>query len=210
MSKQTYGIALGGSAAVLALLALVPAGTSFLPGGAADPAFYGMAELVHTSADGELLSSHTVHNRLVDTGEEILIYGAFGDLADSKKPTLLCVSDVDHTDTFPADDSLVALHVPSNAFANTSVNTCVTADINTTISSVAIMNATFTPDTNYAFGEVINSITVCNTNMNNSNMQNCVNAGDIFSTVETPQTNATSADDLIGVTYTFNVTSPEN
>ncbi|ABK77226.1 hypothetical protein CENSYa_0593 [Cenarchaeum symbiosum A] len=211
MVKPTVGIALTGFAAVFALLALTPASASFFPADQADsPVLFGMAELVHKNVDGEVLSSQTVHNQLLDSGESILIRGAFGptNLDESDQPAAICIGDAEATDV--TEDAVAADFVPALAFADSGESTCIlTNNVDstdtTTDTSQAVLRANFT-DANIAAGETITSLVICTNSLDNSN-DNCSTLGEAFAVVIVPQPTLVNADDMVEVTYTFDLTS---
>ncbi|ABK78140.1 hypothetical protein CENSYa_1518 [Cenarchaeum symbiosum A] len=201
------GIALTGFAAVFALLALTPAGASFVPNEGGGPAGYAMAEVVHRDVGGELVSSHTVHNRLVDGGESAIIRGTFvAPLAADDKPTLLCISDRLHSSIVgDIESALTARFSPFSTFAP-ALNTCIMADIDTNTSGVAIMNATFAGGTNLLTGQTINSVLVCDTSHPSTTLQTCATAGSIFASVEIPPETIMTGD-TVDIAYVFDLTS---
>ncbi|ABK78143.1 hypothetical protein CENSYa_1521 [Cenarchaeum symbiosum A] len=218
MNKGIYMT--GGLAAVLFTLALTPAGASFLPAGqAASPLFYGMAELVHIDGDGGIVSSQTVHNRLLDTGEGILIKGIFGTLDTGEAPRLICITDdpgiliTNNTDTPDEETLLSADFDPGSGFANSTISTCKMADIDTsTDESMAVMTATFngsassTP--NILAGQEITHLVICNQDTDSSAFTRCSAAGDAFAAINVGITTVAS-DDSVLVTYTYDLTSPD-
>ncbi|ABK78142.1 hypothetical protein CENSYa_1520 [Cenarchaeum symbiosum A] len=212
--NRVPGIALTGFAAVFALLALTPAGASFVPNEGGGPAGYAMAEVVHRDVGGELVSSHTVHNRLVDTGEALMIQGTFGTIADNEKPTVMCVhalaaSDVLNTrtaDTFTA----TLLSTANSLFANAGQPTCVDANIDiTTDSSLAALYATFEGTTNLDAGAEIGTIVICNTVNSATSRTHCLASGDLFSIISIPLTTV-GANDTLSIEYIFDLTSPRD
>ncbi|ABK78137.1 hypothetical protein CENSYa_1515 [Cenarchaeum symbiosum A] len=161
-----------------------------------------MAEVVHRDAGGELVSSHTVHNRLVDAGEAILIKGTFGTpLAADEMPSLLCISNVE-TGTILTEFSAIGLD-PSFPFGG-GMNTCVTAEIDTSIPSISAMNATFVGGTNMVANQTINSVIVCNIVASGSLGQSCSFAGQSFAGVGTPSITV-DTNDTVGMEYTFDI-----
>ncbi|ABK78298.1 hypothetical protein CENSYa_1681 [Cenarchaeum symbiosum A] len=225
MLKPTYGIALTGFAAVFALLALTPASASFIPAEQSDgPTFYGMAELTHRNADGDIVASSTVHNRLVDNGESILIKSAFTSVDNTGNnpdaPRLICITDKLEgviTETAAAGD-----FTPADTFGGESstppVDTCITAAIDTTTdTSTAVMTATFhgsgavSPNvTNILENQTIQSLAICTVLNDHLDLRNCQNAGTLFSAVVAPTTPTVRADDSVDVTYIFDITSADN
>ncbi|ABK78141.1 hypothetical protein CENSYa_1519 [Cenarchaeum symbiosum A] len=217
---RVSGIALTGFAAIFALLALTPASASFLPADKADShMFYGMAELVHMGGDGEIVSSQIIHNRVLNTGEDILIRSVFGNISASEVPRLICISDrpissiTVGTDA-PTEEELVAADFdPSTDFAPT-FDTCIEADIDTTTdTSIATMTATFlganaTTAPHIGPDETITHLVICNQNVSTT-LTNCGAAGNVFVAVNVDDITI-PATDWVVVTYSFNLTSPNS
>ncbi|ABK77622.1 hypothetical protein CENSYa_0990 [Cenarchaeum symbiosum A] len=212
MPRSAYVLA--GSAAVLALLALVPA-ASFSPPDAGAPAFYGMAEMVHRGADGETISSHTVHNRLLDVGEQVTIGLVFGDFDAIHRPSIICITDEGGVD-FLADDMSEDTDAddlnPSMDFGGDEsipeTDTCIDADIDTsTDTSMAVMTAEFTGGDNLNAGQSVQSIVICTTSQQPvTSRVSCANAGFAFAAIGVPPTLVGDTETL-GITYTFDLRS---
>ncbi|ABK77225.1 hypothetical protein CENSYa_0592 [Cenarchaeum symbiosum A] len=223
MLTRRYGIALTGFAAVFALLAITPASASFLPASQADtPVLFGMAELVHKNVDGEVLSSHTVHNQLVDYGESILIKGTFGvdsvgTTSNFERSMVLCVTDAltgaDISDTTIAGDLTPTTAVDdgdqSCIDATVLLNSEPGSAVLNTEPGLAVLNATFDGD-DVVDDAVITAIAVCNTlNEDFNDRDDCQASGGLFSAVGVVNTTI-GADDTLDITYTFDIRSPIN
>ncbi|ABK77957.1 hypothetical protein CENSYa_1334 [Cenarchaeum symbiosum A] len=236
MPKLTYGMALTGSAAILALLALTPAGAQFQPSDMGNgPELYGMAELVHRDADGKLIASQTVHNTLVDSGEDILVRGTFVSTAlpDVDKPDALCITDIDtgtttdsttgvttavdpdvftisnNTISVREDVNVTSLTPNSTTFAG-GLPTCIPATVALNdIPGEAVLNATFTGGTNLVAGATVTAVSVCNSAVVPADNADCASRGDLFSVITIASTTLI-ADQTLEVTYIFDVTSPDS
>lgn len=121
------GVVAGASLAVVAGLAAVLSSAGLLEAddaakaGSSALSLYGVAEVVHTGADGEVLDTQSVHNQLLDAGENFILQQVFTDgttaEADSAQIGAICLS---------ADDTPIAEGLTDGQF-----NTRHQADHNT-------------------------------------------------------------------------------
>ena len=99
--KRT-GVVAGASLAAVAGLAAVLSSAGLLEmddaakAGSSALSLYGVAEVVHTGADGAVLGTQSVHNQLLDTGENFILQQVFTDgtaaEADSAQIGAICLS----------------------------------------------------------------------------------------------------------------------
>ncbi|ABK77615.1 hypothetical protein CENSYa_0983 [Cenarchaeum symbiosum A] len=220
MFSKTYAITGTGLAAVLALLAFTPATAQYM--GVQEVGsgvqMFGMAELVHRDGDGEILGSSSVHNQLVDGGEELILNTIFnttlgGDARavplDNRIDTI-CISTTDGSQIGteagdPLDrDSFESPARPSGAAACLQDTDGVTAAGD----GLAIIGPiTYTAGTDFNAGEQISTILVCAEVQGNTNYGECSFLGPLFAAVDVTDVTPTGTD-TVDVTYTFNLTTP--
>ncbi|ABK77528.1 hypothetical protein CENSYa_0896 [Cenarchaeum symbiosum A] len=203
--KTTYKAAAIGFAAVFALM-MTPTGVSGTPEGVQ---YYGMAELVHKSADGQTLATQTVHNTVLNTGEDIMRDAIFDSIQNNQRPSVICITDVLEAEiTETVSDSALT---PATAFATPSESTCIGANVNTETQGQGILTATFTGGTHLVGLATIESIVICNTDgttpvPEDATGLNCDTVGTAFSAVKVSSTQVASGD-TVDVTYTFDLQS---
>ncbi|ABK77006.1 hypothetical protein CENSYa_0370 [Cenarchaeum symbiosum A] len=202
-----YGASVG-LAAVLALTLAVPAGHS-----SHGPVAYGMAEAIHMDAGGSVLMSQTVHNLVVDQGEEQLIDRLFK-TAETRieaihRINILCLTD----STVPVTDSVTAASMdPATGFALRNGACAVFGEVEddeTDDRSLAVMGpVNFTAGSNFNENRTVTALLVC-PNPDDDEGSCRFSANYIFAAV--PLGNLTfSENDTLQVTYTFDVSSDNN
>ena len=114
MNKTQISIVscIGVCAAGLAAVALPYAGPAAPESGlgAELPALYGVATIAHHDADGNVLATQTVHNRLLNAGEDYILQQVFRDglsAADTAQIGAICLS---------ADDTPIVEGLDATAF----------------------------------------------------------------------------------------------
>ena len=172
--------------------------------------FYGAAHLVVRDAAGNEVFQQIIHNRLLDAGENYIIDQAFtggaADVADASQISAICVSDqntVAETDT-----------ATSIATANTLTggNHChVTVPTHPGDGTTVLGPEVFTGGTDIGATEIINSIAICSNNAgadyaecNSPGTNNIAFAAIVTSAVQLGNT------ETVDITYTFNLSSPDN
>ena len=188
----------------LFILMVIPAG---MDNTQEEAKFYGAVHLLVRDAAGNEVFSQTVHNRLLDTGENYIIDQAFtggaADVADANQMSAICVSDqntVAETDT-----------AASIAAANTLTggNHChVTVPTHPGDGTTVLGPEVFTGGTDIGATETINSIAICTNNgaadyaeCNSPATNNIAFAAIVTSAVQL------GATETVDITYTFDLSS---
>ena len=168
--------------------------------------FYGAAHLLVKDTAGNEVFSQTVHNRLLDTGENFINSQVFTDgnaVADSAQMSAICVSDqnvVAETDT--------ALSI-TTANTLTGNNHChPTAPVVNIDGTVVLGPEIFTGGDDISAGEIINSIAICSNNAG-GNYTNCNTAANplAFAAIVTSAVQLGDTE-TVDITYTFDLSSP--
>jgi len=169
--------------------------------------FYGAAHLLVKDTAGNEVFSQTVHNRLLDTGENFINSQVFTDgnaVADSAQMSAICVSDqnsVAETDT--------ALSI-TTANLLTGNNHChPTAPVVNIDGTVVLGPEIFTGGDDISAGEIINSIAICSNNAG-GNYTNCNAAANplAFAAIVTSAVQLGNTE-TVDITYTFDLSSPD-
>ncbi len=207
VSSKNYLLASIGLAAVF-VMGVIPADIS----SQADSKFYGTATLTLIDVDGNELFTQTVHNRLLDAGEDFLTEAAFEDgtaRAENTSIGSICVSDgtiVDGDETY-----LVGAFDTANSITE---NNCEQDNTVTTTGSTAVIGPlnfeAATNDNNLGAGDTVTGIGICqNVAANNNDYNNCATSGILFAIVNTSDVTLASGES-VDVTYTFDITSAGN
>ena len=173
-----------------------------------DLTFYGAATMVQKDALGQEVFSQTVHNQVVDTGEEFLLDNVFQDgntaTADNEQIGAICISnagtitvaEAETATDFDGDNALTE--------ANCKEDTTVT----TSGGQAVIQPAAFTcGETNCTNGDTITGIAICQNDATDDNdYTNCATEGILFAVVDTTDTTL-AASETVTITYTFDITS---
>lgn len=233
--KRT-GVVAGASLAAVAGLAAVLSSAGMLDAdeaakaGSSALSLYGVAEVVHTGADGTVLDTQTVHNRLLDEGESYILQQVFRNGqsdADTVQIGAICLSayepDLD-TDTLDASNSdresrtdFIAGHNtayqdPDNRIAPGNTRECMTdtnVGFNGQVATVGPL--TFTANTtsgssNWVPGQTVAAIGVCQADTAGASVGDC--AGTLFAAVDI--TNVTlNPEETLTVTYTFDMSGED-
>ena len=181
-----------------------------------DSKFYGTATITLIDVDGNELFTQTVHNRILDAGEDFLTEAAFEDgtaRAEASSIGSICVSH----GTIVDNDEAYLVGAFDTANSITEVN-CEQDNTVTTTGSTAIIGPlnfeAATNDNNLGAGDTVTGIGICqNVVANNNDYNNCVSgeagAGILFAIVNTSDVTLASGES-VDVTYTFDITSAGN
>lgn len=178
---------------------------------------WGSATIQHYDADGELLLSQTVHNRLLDIGESFIINQVFDD-GTLQVDTEELVNSICVTSEASFVDTAEGLTVGTfdSADAITSNANCMTAASvdNSTQGKGIIGPLTFDVANMEAVDDTITGIGICQgVTGNNNDYVNCVsgNAGSgiLFAVVNVTDT-VLGSGETVDITYTFDITSSGN
>jgi len=204
---KPYKIGIIGLLAILAITIVPFSGET----NSTDGKFYGFVTLVAYDENRNEVLSQTIHNRLVDTGETFLLENAFREGnadADNVQISAICIIEDTTVD-------VIETHTAADFDGNNTItggnNNCIpdtAADLST--QGLAVIGMTqFTGGTNLANGETINGIGICQSNSGATAFEDCLTTGILFSVIDTSDvTLATS--ETVDITYTFNMTSPNN
>ncbi|ABK77729.1 hypothetical protein CENSYa_1100 [Cenarchaeum symbiosum A] len=224
-TKTSRNIATGAAASLAAIVVLmmVPT-TDTAPQG---PAFYGMAEVVQTGPDGEVKSSQSVHNRIVDQGEE-LMFDALFDTGDPfvGKFGVICLSDSDSFNptriTAATGEELTHLNSELDDGASdlaNSDNPCKAVDTVTkhgngsaTIGTTFLAGAGADLSNATDFGTPhFDAVWICHAEVSTGAVRYCSSLGDgILAAVALPASQTVVGGDSYRVTYTLDLSSDDS
>ena len=190
-----------------------------LPLGAAPqtgPVFYGVAVVQHLDADGNVLSTETVHNQLLNAGEQHILQQAFAEgttaVADNVQVGAICLS---ADDTAP-NEAMTAATFNTNADADdnassSAVNCITDDDVDLSTAGTAVVGPlTFDVGTaatnNWYNGDTPQQIGICAAQSADNDVRGCT--APLFATVTLTGTTALATGESLTVTYTFNIASP--
>ena len=241
MNMRQTGVVAGASLAAVAGLAAVLSSAGLLEtddaakAGSSALSLYGVAHVVHTGADGTVLDTQSVHNRLLDAGEDFLLDQVFRNgvsEADSTQMGAICLS-ADAAIDFTADssESFTATQFESGHIAGpysdytggppniaaSETRECLT-DTNVTrsgqIATIGPLtftaNTTTSPDasrSNWAPGNTVQVIGICKADSAGASAAQC--ASTLFAGVDISPVQL-NPDETLTVTYTFNMGSEED
>ena len=175
---------------------------------------YGVATLVAYDLERNEMFSQTVHNRLVDTGEDLINDNVFSDgstdVLDADAVGSICA----YEDGGTTIQTLDVEGTDAAAFDLGNQNTeteCVTDDtVDTTGASTAVIGPlTFTGGTNVDTLGTVNGIGVCNAEASDAAFNDCASEGALFAIVNTSDVTL-GAGETVDITYTFSLVSPSN
>jgi len=169
--------------------------------------FYGAAHLLVRDAAGNELLSQTIHNRLLDTGENFINSQVFTDgvvVADPAQMSAICVSD---QNTVLETDTATSI-AAANGLTGTPGNHChftvpsVNAD-----GTVVLGSEQFVGGTDINATEIINSIAICSNN-GGADYAECDTAASplAFAAIVTSAVQLGNTE-TVDITYTFDISS---
>ena len=193
----------------LFILMVLPAGMDNIQ---EDGKFYGAAHLLVRDAAGNELFTQTVHNRLLDTGENYIVNQAFvggGEpLADNTQMSAICVTDIT---TVSEGDTALTFSGGNNTLGGT--NHCHPTTPNILGDGTVVLGAeTFTGGTDIAAGQTITSIAICADNDGLGPYTDCADAASnpiAFAAIVTSSVQLGNTE-TVDVTYTFDLSSLDN
>ncbi len=179
---------------------------------------YGFATLVAYDLERNEIFSQTIHNRLVDSGEDYINHVVFSDgnsVSDADSIGSICAYDEGGT-------SIASLDVEGTTAADFDTgNTngeleCVTDSAVTVTNgtSLAVIGPlTFTGGTgggaNMDAGGTVNGIGICGAHSADAAFNDCASEGSLFAIVDTSDVTLAAAE-TVQITYTFSLVSPTN
>lgn len=192
----------------LFILMVLPAGMDNIQ---EDGKFYGAANLLVRDATGNELFTQTVHNRLLDTGENYIVTQTFvgggAPDADNTQMSAICVTNIT---TVGETDTAATFSSPANTLNGT--NHCHPTTPNIPGDGTVVLGPeTFTGGIDIGATETIRSIAICADNAG-ADYTDCDQAaanaiafaGIVTSSVQLGNT------ETVDVTYTFDMSSPSN
>jgi hypothetical protein len=170
--------------------------------------FYGAGTITQYDKDGNEMFSQTIHNQVVNTGEDFLIDQTFQDsvtLADNEQIGSICIFEGTPT---VAETTTAASFDSANTIAAGRTN-CKEDTTVTTSGSIATVNpATFTcGGTNCDNGDTISAFAVCqNDATDDLDFEDCATEGVLFAIIDSTDTTL-AASETLSITYNFDITS---
>jgi len=179
--------------------------------------FWGHATIEHLDANGDVIMTQTVHNRLVDTGETFLLNQGFDDgtlQTDTEElVNSICVTaEASFADT--SETTTASSFDTADTFTATNCVTDDSVDTSTTQGTAVIGPLTFDTANLDAAGETITGIGVCQgVTANNNDFADCATgnggAGILFAQVNVTDTTLNTGE-TVQITYTFDLRSAAN
>ena len=193
----------------LFILMVLPAGMDNIQ---EDGKFYGAANLLVRDTSGNELFQQTVHNRLLDTGENYIVTQTFvggGDPAlDNTQMSAICVTNVT---TVSETDTAATFSFPANTLNGTNHCLRTTPDLKGD-GRVVLGPQTFVGGTNIGPTETIRSIAICSNNGVAGDYQDCIDGGVnniAFAAIVTSSVQL-GVSETVDITYTFDMSSDLN
>ncbi len=170
--------------------------------------FYGAGTITQFDKDGNEVFSQTVHNRVVNEGEDFLIDQTFEDAVDGADDVsigVICISD---------DATITVLETETAALFDTgnliTENNCKedTTDVVTTGSVATVNPPTFICGGVNCFDtDLITGFAVCQSRTaTDADFLNCGTAGIMFAVIDSADTQL-NAGETLDITYNFDITS---
>jgi len=207
--SKSYKIGIAGLLAILAITIVPFSGET----NSTDGKFYGYVTLVAYDENRNEVLSQTIHNRLVDTGETFLLENTFREttaVIDTLQISAICIIE---DATLPADvieTHTAAFFDGNNTIVDTNNNCIPDTAVDLSTQGLAVIGMTqFTGGTNLDSGETINGIGICQSNAGATAFEDCATTGILFSVIDTSDVTLVT-DETVDITYTFNMTSPNN
>jgi len=216
--------------AITAVL-LLPSSFSMLDSG--DTKFWGSASMVAYDSEGNEILAQIIHNRIVDTGEQFILVQTFAETAPTSGSVDADLNQMGAICAFTNSTSIV------NVFENvtaTNIAThqapagdarCQNSPLSLATEGKAILGpTTFTAGTggaatgtgNVTAGNTIHGIAVCQANATagpNGDWRRCIDGGGtvgqgiMLSIIDTSDVQLQNTE-TVDITYTFDITSPNN
>jgi len=192
----------------LFILMVLPAGMDNIQ---EDGKFYGAAHLLVRDAAGNELFTQTVHNRLLDTGENYIVnqtfVGGSALLADNTQMSAICVTNVA---TVSETDTATTFSRPAMNLNGTNHCHPTTPQIPND-GTVQLGPLQFVGGADIGPGETIRSIAICTDN-GGANYADCdipLSNAIAFAAIVTSSVQL-GASETVDITYTFDMSSPDN
>ena len=192
---------------------------SAVPTEAAPMMLYGTASVELADPDGDVVFAQTVHNRVLDGGEDLIIDQVF-DTADAAKTgdnrvSSLCLLGTSATRFSGSGDAIVSeatdsLYVDSWLLDTSEVpflgGACLSANVDDSDPYVAVLEAAFTSGTHVNTNIDVAGVAVC---ANGGVTSTCgANNGVALAAANLADQNMGASGSTFTITYTFNATTP--
>lgn len=183
--------------------------------------FWGQSNLVLYDVEGNEVLAQTVHNRIVDTGEQFILQQTFqeatGNVVDNAQFGAICAF-TNGTSIVTVEEDTVAADVDGDQASPGDLR-CEDQGVSLATAGKAILGPiTFTGGTSapveVTAGNVIHGIAVCQSNNTGTNWRQCadgpgVGTGVMLAIIDTSDVTLNSGE-TVDITYTFDITSPTN
>ncbi len=173
--------------------------------------YYGMGTIVLNDAFGNEMFAQTVHNRVVNTGETLIVNQAFQDgvasIAEASAVASICVTeDVSFTTNLAETLTAASFDGATTIITGLECKEDIAVDVST--QGTAVIGAlTFTTSNLDAAGESITGIGICQaTSLNDLDFGTCAVNGVLFAGVDTTDVTLNTGE-TVQITYTFDITS---
>jgi len=170
--------------------------------------FSGFATISLVDADKNVLFEQTIHNNVVDTGEDFVIDQAFRDsgtdAADAAQFDTICVTDAGTVNT--GETETAASFNTANGLTS---NNCIGAITFTTVAGVASSGAqTFSATTHFPADTTVTGIGVCADGAQGTPFNDCdtVAATPLLAVVDTSNVTV-GASESVDITYSFDISA---
>lgn len=178
-----------------------------------DTKLFGMGEMILYDVAGNEKFRQTVHNQLLDAGENYLLTAAFDDgaeIKDGESIGSICVTaipkaDLEITEGLIASDFDKADGLSSNNCKQT--EKVIIANGTATISSLKFIAGTVNGTSNVPAGTTITAIGICQNDANNSDdFANCNSKGILFAMYDSSDITLANGES-VDITYKFDISS---
>jgi len=178
--------------------------------------FWGIASLVTYDSEGNEVFAQQIHNRIVDTGEDLILDQVFQDAAsdidNNQQVATICAFENSSSPDVPVvsiQEEVTALQFDEDN-AIVSDDRCIEDDVVVTTSGTAVIGAlTFLGGTNVADGDTIHGIGICQAVDGNGTYRSCDVQGVLFAIIDTSDVTLNTGE-TVDITYTFDITSDDD
>jgi len=197
---KILGISLLGIAAIMMIPAAMPEQVD-------QKMFSGFATVSLVDADKNVLFEQTIHNNVVDTGEDFIIDQAFKDLgtdvADAAQFNTICVTNATSVST--GETETASTFNTANGLTS---NNCIGAITFTTTAGIASSGAqTFSETTHFPAGTTVTGIGVCADGAQGTPFNNCdLGTTPLLAVVDTSNVTV-NAGESVDITYSFDISA---
>jgi len=184
--------------------------------------FWGASTLVTYDAEGNEIFAQTVHNRILDAGEEFILDQVFADgstdLDDVEQIGTICILVNGTSEVTVEEDKTATEFDESNRAMSNDKKPCREDTAVITSGGTAQIGAlTFIGNVNLnsdGDDKTIHGIGICQLNASDVDFQRCGDANDgdnaiLFAIVDTSDVTL-EENETVDITYTFDITSPDN